>query len=447
MSSHIESCAQNHARNAGAGHRDYHPSWAAVIDLVCRFKADQRGNILIPAAILLPVLAGAVGAAVVFSNGSATRTNMQGSLDAAVLAGAKLPDTATASGTIAAANDVFRSNLSRFSLANAKDISASFSVNGSTVSGVASGSVDNPFGGLIGPPKVAAKVNSAATKMTTPLCVLGLNGLENGSFDINGSKAKFSATCAVQANTKSGTGMTMEGQPTAIAKKFGVTGGHKGDYFSPPPADGSAKVADPYASVPFPYAEDCSSGKGKKGDNIKDDTTLSPGTYCGGIHIFGNATKVTLQPGIYVMVDGPFWVDASSVVTGEEVMIAFTGKGAAPQIWGDATVTLTSPTSGTYMNMQFMQDRDDLNSRGLWASIGGSAGSNAKLTYDGVAYFPTQNWWVFGNAIVNANSPSMVIVADKIWTQGSASVNVTNVNTRNLKVTVPQTSLGVRLIN
>jgi len=131
-------------------------------------------------------------------------------------------------------------------------------------------------------------------------------------------------------------------------------------------------------------------------------------------------------------------------------LIAFTGTGAALQIWGDSSVTLTSPTSGTYMNMQFMQDPSDTNSRGLWDSIGGSSGGqggNAKLTFDGVGYFPTQNWWVFGNAVVNANSPTMAIVADKIWTQGSAYVNVTNQNPRNLPVTPPpQTGYGVKLI-
>jgi len=94
------------------------------------------------------------------------------------------------------------------------------------------------------------------------------------------------------------------------------------------------------------------------------------------------------------------------------------------------------------MNMQFMQDRNDLNSRGLWDSIGGST----TLKYDGVAYFPSQNFWAFGDTNITANSPSMAIVADKIWTQGSANVNITHNNPRNLAVTVPTTTYGARLI-
>jgi len=48
----------------------------------------------------------------------------------------------------------------------------------------------------------------------------------------------------------------------------------------------------------------------------------------------------------------------------------------------------------------------------------------------------------------NANSPMTSFVADKIWVQGSAIVNVTNENRRNLPASpAPQMAFGVRLIN
>jgi hypothetical protein len=101
--------------------------------------------------------------------------------------------------------------------------------------------------------------------------------------------------------------------------------------------------------------------------------------------------------------------------------------------------------------MQFFQDRFDEASRGLWASIGGNGGGPdgaPKLQIEGVAYFPTQNFWTFGNATLNINSPGMALVADKIWTQGNAAVNITHNNPRNLSVLAgPATSFGVRLIN
>jgi Flp pilus assembly protein TadG len=430
----------NHPSDTSGRHRLRRLSTAAG-GLLRRFDADEGGNVIITAAILLPILIGAVGMGVSYSMGNSTRNDMQNALDSSVLAGV----IASNSGgdPIGTATTVFQSNLTAWAKSNASGINPSFNWSNSILTGEASGTATNLFGGVIGTKTYTVTVNSAATSSTTPLCVLGLNGLDNGSFDINGSKASFNATCAVQSNTTSSSGMTAEGKPTANAKKFGVTGGHKGDIFSPAPADGSPKIADPYASLPFPSHDAC--GKGGNGLDIKDDTTLSPGTFCGGIHIFATA-HVTLQPGIYVMVDGPFWTDGSAVVTGDQVMIAFTGKGSTIQLWGDSQMTLTSPVSGTYMNMQFMQDTSDSSTHGLWASIGGNTSSNSKLQYDGVAYFPDQNFWTFGNASINANSPSLAIVADKIWTQGSASVNITNNNTRNLPVTPPTTTYGARLI-
>jgi hypothetical protein len=236
-----------------------------------------------------------------------------------------------------------------------------------------------------------------------------------------------------------------------VAGKFSVAGGHKTNNYSPAPVDNAPSVADPYASLPFPSYDSC--GNGGKGTEVKTDTTLSPGTYCGGLHIYSTA-HVTLQPGIYVMNSGPFWCDGSAVITGDQVMIGFTGKGATLQIWGDCSMTVTSPTSGTYTNMQFMQDNSSSDTHSLWASVGGASGSGnndgtggGKLNYDGVAYFPTQNFWMFGNAVINANSPSLAIVADKVWTQGNATVNITTNNTRNLNVTSPKTAFGARLIN
>jgi Flp pilus assembly protein TadG len=408
--------------------------------LLRRFDADERGNVALTTAVVLPILVGAIGMGVTYSMGNSTRDEMQNALDASVLAGV----IASNSGgdPITTAGTVFQSNLSGWAKGNASGIDANYTWNNSILTGQASGTATNLFGGVIGAKTYTIAVNSAATPATTPICVLGLNGQDNGAFDINGSKAVFDASCAVQANSNSKSGMSLEGQPTAKAKKFGVTGGHKGDGFSPPPSDGSTKVADPYASIPFPSYSACASTK--KPVDISGPT-LPPGTYCGGVHI-GSAT-VTLQPGIYVMVGGPFWADGGAVITGDQVTIAFTGDGATLRLGGGASMTVTSPTSGTYMNMQFMQDTSDVNTHGLWASIGGNGGDSAKLQFDGVAYFPDQNFWAFGNSTVIANSPSMAIVADKIWTQGSANVTVTNNNPRNLKVAgPPTTTYGARLI-
>jgi len=430
---------------------DAQPPWPfALCDkaahLLQRFRRDERGNVIVLGAVLIPVAMMAVGSSISFSTGNATRTNMQAALDSAVLAGALTMDTSQ-SYAIEAAQNAFQSNLNEFAKASASNIAAAFNIEGEVISGQASGAVSNPFGGLLGNKTYPASVTAAATKQKIPLCVLGLNDLDNGAFDVNGNPA-VDIGCAVQANSNSQSGMTQEGGAEVKAKKFGITGGHKTNNFSPTPTDRSPRISDPYASLPFPSHDSCSA-PGEK-SNIKDSTTLTPGTYCGGLHIYGSGTKVTLEPGIYVMVDGPFWVNGNATATGDQVMIAFTGKGSTLQVWGNTTVNLTSPTSGPYTNMQFFQDRNDDSTRGLWASVGGSAGvaeGIPKFKYDGVAYFPTQNFWVFGDATMEANSPGLAVVADKVWIQGSATFKVTNNNPRKLPVTAPSLTYGARLLN
>ena len=444
MSIRMQSFLQTCREKTAAGLGEFR---SAAVGCVRRFRRDERGNLVIMAAITLPVAIGAVGAAVSFSTGNATRTNMQMALDSAVLVGAIAMDKSW--DPIDTAQKAFQANLNGFAKSSASNITATFTVDGPTISGQASGPVTNLFGGLIGTKTYTVSVEGAATKQTVPVCLLGLNGSDNGSFDVNGNPSFNASSCAVQANSTSNSGMTQEGKAPVKAKKFGVTGGSKTSNFSPSPSDGSSAISDPYAKLAFPYYDTC--GNGKQGLDIKTATTLSPGTYCGGITISGSDANVTLLPGIYVMVDGPFWVKGGGNVTGKEVMIAFTGKDSSLYLWGNSTLTLTSPTSGTYKNMQFMADRDNADTKGTWVSIGGAAGNadgTPKLDYDGVAYFPTQNFWIFGNAVVNANSPTMTIVADKIWVQGSATVNVTNENRRNLAVgAAPQTTFGARLIN
>jgi len=395
-----------------------------------RFRSDQRGNVVVLCGMLLPVAVATVGVAISFSSGSTTRASMQSALDAAVLAGLSESNVAD---PVATARHVFRSNISGFARGSASEIQATFILDATTLTGQATGQAANLFGGLVGTKTYPVSVSAKAVRNLFPVCMLGLNGRDRGSFDINGNP-DFNATCAVQANSTSSSGMTQEGRALVRAKKFGVTGGSRTNAFSPPPVDGSTTVADPYAGIPFPYFDRCNVSK--KGLDIKTRTTLSPGTF---------------QPGIYVMVDGPFWVRGGGVVTGNEVMIAFTGRDSTLYLWGNSSVTLTSPKTGTYANMQFMADRDNQDTARAWVSIGGAAGNPdgiPKLTYDGVAYFPTQNFWMFGNAIINANSPTMTMVADKIWVQGSATVNVTNENRRNLQVgPAPQTSFGARLVN
>jgi hypothetical protein len=144
-------------------------------------------------------------------------------------------------------------------------------------------------------------------------------------------------------------------------------------------------------------------------------------------------STVTLEPGIYIMYEGPFNLQAGSVVNGDEVMLAFVGEAATLYMIGDATMHLTSPVSGTYKNIQFFGDRDiyagpNGKASNLWFTvIGGSV-----LTYDGVLYAPTFHVWFAGNSTIEASSPNYLAVAKKLWFQDQTSVKMEHANKRNL---------------
>jgi len=410
------------------------PQKAGSRSLFKRALAARRGNVAVVTALALPVLGGLASLALVSGEMATRRSGLQDRLDAAVLAGATqtgVPEQ------IASAKGAFDGNDSRFVM------TASFSSTGEIVSGAGESTFANPFGGLIGPKTLTVRTTSAARRGTVGVCILGLNNLENGSFDINGSVNFQAPTCAVQANSGASRGMTQEGRGVANAAVFAVHGGSRTVTFTP--REGEERTPDPFAGLPFPEHTACEGGKGaNKGLKITASTTLSPGTYCGGIDITGQKVKVTFEPGVYVMADGPLLVRGNAAVEGQEVMVAFTGDDSTLRVWGDSTASFTSPASGTYKNMQFFQDAQS--TRAGWVSVGGAGGDESKLEYDGVAYFPTQNMWIYGNATVLANSPTLVMVADKIWFQGNATVTVTNEDRRNLGLTGPTLTRGARLV-
>lgn len=410
------------------------------------FLSDSGGHIAIITALAAPVLGLAVAGGLSLTDAQQRRSTMQDALDAAVLAGAA--HGGDAEDRAGAAQSFFNANRKPL----IRDAEAQFEAEGRFVTGIGSMAMPTVFAVLFGRETIELSVEATAERSSISVCLLGLNGLDNGAFDINGNPDLQAPDCAVHANSGSGRAMTQEGNAPAKARLFSVRGGARTNGFSPAPRVGQEVVADPYADLPFMRHEVCDERR-SKGLVVSADVTLQPGTYCGGINITGQGVKVTMAPGEYVMVNGSLLVNGNATLEGREVVVGFTGSDATLRVWGNGSVDMTSPTSGTYANMQFFQDRNDARGRGMWVSIGGNGGptlgnDRSKLSIDGAAYFPTQNFWVYGASAVDINSPGVAVVADKIWFQGSATIDVTSENRRGIldavQAVVP---FGVRLVN
>ena len=124
-------------------------------------------------------------------------------------------------------------------------------------------------------------------------------------------------------------------------------------HFDPEPTAGAAPLADPLARRDPPTVHGCTFTN----RIVKDITTvLQPGVYCGGLDIDGNA-RVTPQPGVYVMKDGPFWLDSNPRVTGEGVGFYFTGSNAVIDFDSNSVIDLTAPADGPLVGIVCFEDR------------------------------------------------------------------------------------------
>lgn len=398
------------------------------------FQRHESGNTAILFALALPVLIAVAGTAIMFIERYRTKTGLQSALDSAVLAGTALGASAKDKERIEIAQAIFDVNYR--GLAEFHSGSSDYSVSGSKapkfsvlnleVRGTADATIDNPFRHFTGTENVDVSTSAAAVKIESdPVCILGLNPQHKETLDMTGQAKLNAPECAVMANSNSGSGMNQKGKPYLNSKQIGVTGNYTGDGYSTDPISGAAPIGDPFAALPFPSKSNCDYTDTKH-SNVT--VTIDPGVYCGGLRVVANAV-VTLKPGNYVFRDGPLWINGGGSVYGRDVLLAFTGPDASLYMEGSSSLDVTSPSSGTYINMQFMQE-PNTGGDDLWFAVVG----NNTLRYDGVLYAPTQDVWFGGGSIIDAKSPNYAIVADKIWIQDQSVVNVSYVNSRNLPI-------------
>src|SRR5215217_7520265 len=192
------------------------------------FLRDEAGGAMILAAVILPIGLAAVGAAVTYSNVSATRVSYQKALDGAVLAGTILPGSASVAERIKAAEVVFAAGITGQVQSVTVASSTRFKVDtlGSDdvkVTGEASAEVKNLFG-VIGGETIAIAVHSAGRKgQSEPVCLMALNGKEQGAVDLNGT-VDVATNCPVQANSTDGAAVRQVGNAAMTSSMFAVAG-------------------------------------------------------------------------------------------------------------------------------------------------------------------------------------------------------------------------------
>ncbi|MBX9933253.1 MAG: Tad domain-containing protein [Methylobacterium sp.] len=342
-----------------------------------KFSQNAHGSVVVLVAVAFPVMMALSAAALEYGSVVNRRSQLQAAADSGSIAGVnqfKLANTDDASAIQVAVSTAKAQAAALATDAKGTQAVAEVLNNHSSVRVRLTETVHVKFAQLLGVPEIVLKVESTARLSgTTRLCLLALDGSAVGAFHLEQSARITASDCSLYSNSVSPSGIQGENRSVAVALSTCSAGGYSGSpaTFMPPPATGCPALRDPLIDVVGPTPGSCvqipaslnpKKGHGSPddpaaGDNIVSaDMTLSPGTYCGGLHITKD-TQVTLSPGVYIIKDGPLVVDKKASLTGSNVGFYFTGDRGGLLFDKDSVISLTAPKSGTMAGLLFFEDR------------------------------------------------------------------------------------------
>lgn len=361
------------------------------------FRENSSGSINLFVALGATVLISTIGLSVDVGHWYTTKRNMQAAADAAAMAGAlevvrgssetevkTLAKSAAALNGFTDPNSVFVEwpPQSGPNIGNTRFVEVV---------------VTNPTMGFlsalikVGPTTITAR--AVATTTGTNTCIYALDPGASAALDLKGT-ADVNLTCGAMVNSTAADSIKQVGASTLTAPSIGTAGNYSGSNFFPAaPTTGIAPADDPFAFLQPPPIGAC-----LPMSPINSDTTVSPGNYCGGIDIQGNA-NVTFLPGMYIVGGSGLQIKGNTTITGSDLTFYFppttTGVGGNKKILfvaGTATVTLTPTLLGPYRGVLFFQDRNMPSDR----SVELTGGADMEIT--GALYFPTASMKFAGNA-------------------------------------------------
>jgi len=251
----------------------------------------------------------------------------------------------------------------------------------------------------------ALKAGATATAALIPAaggCVYVMQ--PSGSSVTNSGNALISSGCGIYINSSGPSPVTMSGSSliqTTGGAKTNIVSSSEGTFsgtatISPAPNLGTAAVSDPFSSMNPPTVGACTYGSPVV---VTTNTTLSEGTYCGGIITSGTET-ITLNPGTYIIESG-ITESGSPTFNGSGVTLYFKSGGITGS--GTGGFNLSAPTSGTYQGVVIFEDRS--NSSGI--TLSGSTGTQV----NGLVYMPNGNLTYSGYSGTSGVVTTLVVKA------------------------------------
>ena len=431
---------------------------------------DIRGNVAVTAAVILPLLLAFAGGGIDFYRWGNEQSQLQELADSLALRGAR--EFLLANSTPAQVETVVKSTLVNgvaesfgFSsdlkievVANLQDLSVSVRLAKTANKALILTKFEPYKSGL-------DLTSTAVARGGQEVCVIALEDRGAGAIAGYVGAELNAGGCSIISNSTSPDGIVMSGQSmlsaSTICSAGGVFGGNRA--FTPSPILDCPVYEDPLRERQQPAVGTCDevdlvvgtqskdtalaawresvgeaqetrangSGNGSKPQNKNSTTdantdtsttnndtsmqrtqyTLDPGVYCGGIVVASDA-DLRLNPGIYIMKDGPLYVDRGAHLTGENVSFYFEGDTSTFFFQEDSKISLTATKDGLLAGILFFEDRNaPLNRQHVILS------NDARLLL-GTIYLSRGIFFVETFLPIADQSAYTVIVANKVYLDG-----------------------------
>ncbi len=395
-------------------------SWRARRNL-CRFFRSEAGTTAVAFTICAVTLTGAVGLAVDFAVWHKTHTELSVAADAAALAAAAAFATARTSSDTSEGISIAKQVAENFVTAElGTGTSPAVTIDGP--SGRVTVQLSRPgrsmFSSVLGIEDVNISVVSeaiAGIDFNCEACIIALDPDAPVGIDFSLGGQVVAHDCAIWSNATSSTSIDSNGGGFVRATATCAVGGIAKGALDIRPAARSecAPVQDPLAAWNAPLIGPCTF------TNVPLPTgpvTLTPGVYCGGIKASGSV-QITLQPGLYVLVDGGLKVNGGATITGSGVTIYTTGTDAGLNLLGSANVSLSAPSTGSNAGLVLASNRAD-------SVVDTRLGGGSTMQLEGNIYLPNHNIGYGGNTELSAPTSFTVVIGRTLKFHGGAQVEV-----------------------
>lgn len=286
---------------------------------------------------------------------------------------------------------------------------------------------------------VTSKAGFAGTKSS--ICVLALDTSSDFALSV-GSKSSVTANgCSIFSNSSSSKGINSDPNASMGAVSIQTAGGYAGSdqSYKPVPITDAPVVADPLASRAEPTVGICDYKNYSLSSNTTE--TLQPGVYCGGLNVGGKAIA-KLEPGIYIIKDGPLSVGGNASLIGDHVGFYFTGANATFDFGVSTQAVLSAPKTGEMAGILFFEQRD--------AAVGRNFTIRSKDAekFEGTIYLPKGRIFIDKASRVGQQSKWTAFVVNKFEVGKGPQLEI-NSDYANSDVPVPEGITGetqVRLL-